>query len=238
MLEEMKLSFTDDIMRSQLPPRFRMPQITPYFRAGDPTEHLESFRAWMELRSASSSVMCRAFSLTLSGEALKWYRQLKPKSIGSFTQLSKTFIMQFIGEKDKRKPTTHLLTVTQKEDELLKNYIIRFNEETVQVNNYSDQIALAPMILSLQEGKFLFSIGKNPPTILGDLLNQAQKYSNAKELFSLRNATRSVRNLAKDRKRKEESHPLSAARREGMTTRTKAHALIDNRRADSAPIPC
>ncbi|XP_058106435.1 uncharacterized protein LOC131249673 [Magnolia sinica] len=64
----------------------------------------------------------------------------------SFAQLSKTFITQFIEEKVRRKPATHLLTVTQREDELLKDYIIRFNEKAIQVDDYSDQIALAVMI--------------------------------------------------------------------------------------------
>ncbi|KAH9781715.1 hypothetical protein KPL71_008583 [Citrus sinensis] len=54
--------------------------------------------------------MCRAFSLTLTRAARKWYRKLKPGSISSFTQLSQIFIGQFVGAKDyqeERTPTGH-----------------------------------------------------------------------------------------------------------------------------------
>ncbi|XP_058103715.1 uncharacterized protein LOC131247465 [Magnolia sinica] len=42
-------------MGSPLPLRFRMSQITPYYGAGDSAKHIESFKAWRELHSASSS---------------------------------------------------------------------------------------------------------------------------------------------------------------------------------------
>ncbi|XP_058100762.1 uncharacterized protein LOC131245365 [Magnolia sinica] len=76
--------------------------------------------------------------------------------------------------------------------------------EAMQVEGYSDQIALAAMIASLREGRFLFSIDMNPPTSLVNFLNRAKKYSNVEELFSSRKATESVEILAKDKKCKEE----------------------------------
>ena len=63
----------------------------------------------------------------------KWYRKLKPGSISSFTQLSQMFISQFVGARDYQLPPTHLLSVKHEKDELLKDYIARFNKEAVRV---------------------------------------------------------------------------------------------------------
>ncbi|XP_058075755.1 uncharacterized protein LOC131224236 [Magnolia sinica] len=204
-MEEDEPLFIDDIISSTHPPRFRMPPVTPYTGSGDPTEHLKSFRAWMELQSTFKPIMYCAFYLTLAGAMRSWYRQVKLKSINSFSDLNKAFLMQFIFEKERRKPSTHLRTIKQKEGEALKDYIVRFNEEAMQVDDYSDKMTLTAMIVGLREGRFLFSIGKNPPTTLGELMNNAQKYSNVEELFSSRKATRDVENSAKDKKRKEEA---------------------------------
>ncbi|XP_058106852.1 uncharacterized protein LOC131250581 [Magnolia sinica] len=170
-MEETEPPFIDDNISSALPSRFRMPPITPFSGSGDLTKHLESFKAWMKLQSASKPIMCHSFSLTLARAMQSWYKQLKLKLISSFANLSKAFLTQFIIRKERRKPSTHLLTIKQREGETLKDHIIQFNGEAMQVNDYSNKISLTTMIASLREGRFLFSIGKNPPATLGELMN-------------------------------------------------------------------
>ncbi|XP_058075807.1 uncharacterized protein LOC131224301 [Magnolia sinica] len=75
-------------------------------------------------------------------------------------------IPDLVGKKS-RKPSTHLLTLRQRSGESLKDYISRFNEEALQVDDYSNKMTLSAMINGLKEGRFLFSIGKNPPSTLG-----------------------------------------------------------------------
>ncbi|XP_058103370.1 uncharacterized protein LOC131246924 [Magnolia sinica] len=180
-----------------------MLQIITYSGTANPAEHLESFKALMELHGVSAPVICRAFSSTLSGVARQWFRQLKPRFIGSFLRLSKAVLTHFISGRDRRKPLAHLLTIKQREDELLRDHLIYFNAEVVQVDDYSDQIALTAIVAGLKQGKFLFSIGKNSPNTLVDLLNRAKKYSNVEELFSSRKTVRRRNNSTEDRKRRE-----------------------------------
>lgn len=49
LVGESKLPLTKKILESPLPPKFKMLQIKPSSGQGDPTEHLETFRSWMEL---------------------------------------------------------------------------------------------------------------------------------------------------------------------------------------------
>ncbi|XP_058077789.1 uncharacterized protein LOC131226109 [Magnolia sinica] len=127
----------------------------------------------MQIQTAMDAMMCRGFSITLIGSAWSWYRQLKPNSIGSFTELSRLFLTQFISGKRSRKPNSYLLTIRQGLKESLKDYIARFNEEALQVEDYDDKMALAAVFYGLKEERFTFSIGKNPPKTLADFIAKA-----------------------------------------------------------------
>ncbi|XP_058068750.1 uncharacterized protein LOC131218085 [Magnolia sinica] len=96
-------------------------------------------------------------------------------------ELSRLFLTQFISGKKSRKPTTHLFTLKQGNKESLKDFIARFNEEALLMDDYDDKMALSTMFSRLREGKFVFSIRKNPSTTLSELISRAQKYTNVEE---------------------------------------------------------
>ncbi|MGV7953810.1 hypothetical protein PJO47_29550, partial [Mycobacterium kansasii] len=78
------------------------------------------------------------------------------------------------GGKRSRKLNTHLLTIKQGPKESLKDYIARFNEEALLVEDYDDKMTLAAVLSGLKEGRFTFSIGKNPPKTFADFTAKAQ----------------------------------------------------------------
>ena len=71
-------------------------------------------------------------------------------------------------------PTTHLLNVKQKEGETLRSYLTRFNKEMLLVDEADDKVVLMAFISGLQSGDFLFSIYKDPPTIMTEMMYEAQ----------------------------------------------------------------
>ncbi|XP_058078992.1 uncharacterized protein LOC131227260 [Magnolia sinica] len=85
-----------------------------------------------------------------------------------------------------RNPTTQAPTHASGPKESLKNFIARFNEEALRAKDYDDKMALSTMFGSLREGKFTFSIGKNPPKTLAELVTRDQKYTNAEEFSNSR----------------------------------------------------
>ncbi|XP_058103658.1 uncharacterized protein LOC131247297 [Magnolia sinica] len=145
-MEETEPPFNSEIMGVAMPPRFRMPPIIQYWNSGDLTEHMESYRSWMRFQLALEAMMCRAFSITLTGDMRSWYQQLKPKSISTFVELRKN-------------PPT-----------------------------------------------------KNLPTTLGELISQAQKYSNAEEFFRSRKNNQGSEYSSKEKKRKDKA-PSQANKR-------------------------
>ncbi|XP_058075987.1 uncharacterized protein LOC131224695 [Magnolia sinica] len=154
------------------------------------------------------AMMYRGFSITLTVSARSWYRQLKPNSIGSFVELSRLFLTQFISGKKSRKSNTHMFTIKQEPKESLKDYITRFNEEALQVEDYDDKMTLSAVFGGLKEARFTFSIGKNSSKTLADLIARAQKYTNAEEFTNARKNVQVTNPTGKGKRPKnEESQP-------------------------------
>ena len=79
----------------------------------------------MEIQGASSAVMCKAFSLTLSGTAKDWYRNLPMGSISNFEELAVAFVDNFKSQQVRRRPVENLLAVKQRPDEGLLEQILQ-----------------------------------------------------------------------------------------------------------------
>jgi hypothetical protein len=59
--------FTRRVADYWLPEKFKVPKILSYARDRDPLDHLENFRAHLDLHGTPDEVVCQAFPLTLSG---------------------------------------------------------------------------------------------------------------------------------------------------------------------------
>ena len=68
------------------------------------------------------------------------------------------------------------MNIKQREDETLRSYITRFNKEPLSINEADDKILVAAFTNGLRNGKFLFSLYKNDPKTMFDVLYRATKY--------------------------------------------------------------
>jgi len=107
----------------RLPEKFKVPDIKTYTGQEDPVEHLDNYCAHLELQGTPDEVACRAFPLTLSGNARDWYRRLPPKSIQNFDEFGKMFVTQFMAGIVRRKPASTLMSIQQGRDESLKEFL-------------------------------------------------------------------------------------------------------------------
>jgi hypothetical protein len=105
--------FTRRVEDYWLPKKFKVPQILSYAGDGDPLDHLENFRAHLDLHWTPDEVACRAFPLTLSGNARDWFKKLPPNSVDHFKELSMIFLMEFLAFRTKKKPSGYLLSLHQ-----------------------------------------------------------------------------------------------------------------------------
>ncbi|KAL2474986.1 Retrotrans gag domain-containing protein [Abeliophyllum distichum] len=99
----------------------------------------------MSLRGATPALKCRAFHLTLSGGAKRWYNKLVAGSISSWPELKRTFINYFSSGKPASAPVQRLHDIRQAESEPLQSYLSRFNEEMLFCERITDAEALSAL---------------------------------------------------------------------------------------------
>ena len=163
-----------------------MPQIESYDEVKDPLDHLETFKTLMHLQGVPDEIICRAFPTTLKGPARIWFSKLTPNSINTFKELNAQFTSHFIGGHRYEKSTACLMSIKQREDETLRSYITRFNKEALSIDEADDKILVAAFTNGLQKGKFLFSLYKNNPKTMSEVLYRATKYMNAEDALLAR----------------------------------------------------
>ena len=69
---------------------------------------------------------------------------------------------------------------------MLRFYISRFNKEALSIDKADDKILVAAFTNGLRKGKFLFSLYKNDPKTMSEVLYRATKYMNAEDALSAR----------------------------------------------------
>ena len=79
-----------------------------------------------------------------------------------------------------------LMSIKQREDEVLRSYITCFNKEALSINEADDKILVAAFMNGLWKGKFMFSLYKNDPKTMSDVLYKATKYMNAEGILLAR----------------------------------------------------
>jgi len=139
----MSSPFTERIMAIQLSEKFKIPTIQTYTGVDDPTKHLDNYKTHMDLQGTPQELSCRALPLTLSGFARDWFRKLPPYSITSFEDLGWKFVTQFLVGCKRKKPSGQLMAMRQKEDESLKDYVVRFNQAKLTVDNPTEEMVYA-----------------------------------------------------------------------------------------------
>ena len=73
-----------------------------------------------------------------------------------------------------------------RQDETLRFYIAHFNKEALSINEADGKILVAAFTNGLQKGKFLFSLYKNDPKNMLDVLCRATKYMNTEDALLAR----------------------------------------------------
>ena len=122
----------------------------------------------------------------LKGPARIWFSRLTPNSINTFKELSAQFTSHFIGGHRYKRSTACLMSIKQREDETLRSYITRFNKKAISIDEADDKILIAAFTNGLQKGKFLFSLYKNNPKTMSDVLYRATKYMNTEDALLAR----------------------------------------------------
>ncbi|XP_027151788.1 uncharacterized protein LOC113751836 [Coffea eugenioides] len=140
----------------------------------------------MRLKIAADALRCKAFPMFLKGKARLWFQGLAPGSIRNFTELARQFAAQFVSSKTYSKNAAHLMAVKQKPDESLKNFMTRFNTESLQIRDKDEKVVMAAFMNGLRVEELYYKLVEQPPKNLGELLTRAHAAANAEEACRLK----------------------------------------------------
>ncbi|XP_035545937.1 uncharacterized protein LOC118348424 [Juglans regia] len=182
LLFSTNLPFSAKIMTMPLTGKFKVPSMDLYDGSKDPVEHFETFKAHMTLHRFSEEIMCRAFLLTLKGSARGWFGALQPNFIESFEKLGLQFLTMLMASRKSRRPTAYLLTVKQREDESLKEYLTRFNKTKMTADDQYEKIMLAALLGGVwPRHPFMAELARKTPSILREFMDRTDDFVNAED---------------------------------------------------------
>ncbi|KAJ9541250.1 hypothetical protein OSB04_027756 [Centaurea solstitialis] len=167
--------YVDEIALMEIPKKYNIPAFTTkYSGITDPVEHVVQYKQLMWTASIPSqyqeACMCKSFGSTLTGAALQWLINLKPKSIESFTELVNQFTRQFASSRKMEKQTSDLYYVVQKTGETIRDYFNRFNAEMIEVKNCDIKTAIEAYKRGLDNSSELYTdLTKYPPENFDDV---------------------------------------------------------------------
>ncbi|XP_057505675.1 uncharacterized protein LOC130788974 [Actinidia eriantha] len=158
--------FTERILRARVSSKFKLPtQLGVYEGKTDPMDHLDSYKSLMLLQGVGEIVIQKT---TLGNDRFIW--------------ISRLFVANFMSCRIRQKNASHLFTIHQKEIERLKDYVIRFNQAILEVENPSDKMVIMAMMEGLRPAPLFDSLSKNVLETLSALQNKVDKYISAEEL--------------------------------------------------------
>ena len=102
-------------------------------------------------------------------------------SISSFSELSKAFSRQFLGNVHRKKSVAHLSQLKQGKDESLKKYLGRFGQEVSEIGSVNDEAIIATFINNLQNGQLSFELRRARLTSYADMMDMAGGYALAEK---------------------------------------------------------
>nr|XP_027067329.1 uncharacterized protein LOC113692926 [Coffea arabica] len=140
----------------------------------------------MRLQTAADEIRCKTFPMFLKGRARLWFQGLVPGSIRSFSELARQFVAQFIFSKTYSKNAAHLMAIRQKPDESLRNFMTRFNTESLQIMDKDEKVVMAAFMNGFRTEELFYKLAEKPPGDLEELLIRAHATANAEEAARLK----------------------------------------------------
>nr|XP_027122163.1 uncharacterized protein LOC113739118 [Coffea arabica] len=178
--------FTRGIEDYPLPRKFKIPNIELYDASTDPEDHLSVFLTHMRLQTAADEIRCKTFPMFLKGRARLWFKGLAPGSIRNFPELVRQFVAQFVSSKTYSKNAAHLMAIRQKPDESLRNFMARFNTESLQIRDKDEKVVMAAFMNGLWAEELFYKLAEKPPGDLEEFLTRAHAAANAEEAARLK----------------------------------------------------
>ncbi|KAL2245916.1 UNVERIFIED_CONTAM: hypothetical protein Sindi_2859800 [Sesamum indicum] len=194
--------FINEILSEVVGPNFQLPDLPKYDGLKDPREHITTFEMVMNLYRQTDSINAKLFVTTLTGKAQEWFTSLPNGTIGSYEQLIHRFAYHFASKQKSKRSAAHLFAIWQGSDESLKDFMGRFNNETLEVQDLRIDMMTSILVHGLKKGPFASALARDPPGDVEQLMLLAHKYINEEEMNAIKDREwEGDRDRSQDRRR-------------------------------------
>ncbi|XP_057418279.1 uncharacterized protein LOC130712464 [Lotus japonicus] len=142
----------------------------------DPKDHLLYFNMKMAISAASDTVKCRMFPSTFKGAAMAWFATLPRGSIAKFRDFSSQFLIQFSTSKIEQVTMEDLYDVRQIERETLKQYVKRYSNASMKIEEWEPQACARAFKNGLLPGKLNSKLSRKPVHSMTEARARASAY--------------------------------------------------------------
>lgn len=173
--------FSNEILDTPLPDKYRVPNIVPYDGLRDPHNFLSQFQYSMINQRLNTIHMCKLFPELLVDNARRWFYSLPSGSIRSYRDLMECFHRRFFQKAESKTTSAHLLTVRQGRGESISDFMIRFNQECLKVEDINDLLIISVFQNGILPGALYKKIVKYEPRTASELWRIADRFAKADE---------------------------------------------------------
>ncbi|XP_026430773.1 uncharacterized protein LOC113327866 [Papaver somniferum] len=122
-----KSPFTYEIMHAEIPEKCVLPTLASIFSGLESAvQHLKQYTLSLMQWGRNDAVLCRYFPASLAGEELSWFYGLPEKSISSFKDLQRIFLMTYISNNLLRPGIETLFNLRRRPMESLRGLVTRW----------------------------------------------------------------------------------------------------------------
>ncbi|KAK8947213.1 hypothetical protein KSP39_PZI007465 [Platanthera zijinensis] len=146
-----------------------------YVGKDDPLQHLQWFEDAVSIRPMTDAFKCRLFAITLKDKARDWFHQLPTGSIYCFEDLSRSFQLRFSTSKKRKRNPESIFLIKQRADESLAQYVDRFQEEMLDIQEVPGFALQMAFTVGLREGFFKMILTRKAPLSFEWLMEKAAK---------------------------------------------------------------
>ena len=167
------------IQRADPPARIKHNPFVLYETTDDPVTHIQHYQQAMFMHARDDALMCKMFPSSLGKVALSWYHhKLAPNSILSWKQLSEEFTARFLTSRAAPKTFDILTAMGQRDGESLREYSKRYWETFNEIEDCSEEYAIATFKTSLPVSSDLRkSLTMNPVRTVAKLMQRIEQHA-------------------------------------------------------------
>ncbi|XP_017431854.1 uncharacterized protein LOC108339225 [Vigna angularis] len=152
------------------------PTFDKYDGSTDQDDHMRAFVNAMVFYFNSDPVLCRAFSLSLRGEALKWYNTLPQNIVDCFATVQTLYERQYASSRIQEFTPAELVNTKQEKDESPKAFMKRYNETARRVRDINHTFIISYLPSCLKARYFSENLYAKLPRTMDELQERVAEF--------------------------------------------------------------